>query len=211
MTEVTYRGANYVTVQTKNTIVAVDPLVPGKKASKAANKAPIQLLTQPKFKQDPSEEQLVFDKPGDYECADISIKGADAISQLDPAQKSVMYRITTPDCVLAILGHVNPDNLTDDHLEQLGMVDIAIMPIGGNGYTIDTHGAVQLARRIAPKIVIPVHYGGDGIEYEVTQKTIEDFAKELGQEAQEEQTLKIKQPGQLPEALTLVKLARVDG
>jgi len=208
MTEISYKGANYIVLQTKQATAAIDPVVPGQKASKTLEKARVQLVTQPQFAKDPVEGQLVFSVPGEYEVADFSISSFDAVSQLNPEEKTVMYRVATPDCVIAILGHVNPDKITDEQLEGLGVVDILIIPVGGNGYTVDPHGAAQLTRRINPKIVIPVHYNEDKVAYDVSQLSVEQFVKEIGIPAQQEQTLKIKQPSQLPEVLTLVTLER---
>lgn len=208
MTDISYKGAHYIVLQTKQTTVAIDPLVPGQKTSKVFDKAQVQVATQPQFMRDLVEEQLVFSMPGEYEAGEVSISGFDVTSQLDPAVKSVMYRVTTADCVVGIVGHANPDQLGEVQLEQLGVIDILIIPVGGNGYTIDPHAAAKLTQRISPKIVIPVHYEEDGVPYEMPQLSVELFIKELGLTPQKEQTLKIKQPSQLPDTLTLVQLEK---
>ena len=51
-----------------------------------------------------------------------------------------------------------PQNLTDQQIEEIGMVDILIVPVGGYGYTLEPKQAVEVVRAIEPKIVIPVHY-----------------------------------------------------
>lgn len=208
MTEITYKGANYITVQTKQGMIIIDPALPGTTLPKAASKANVQLITQPEFMQNGIEGQLIFTKPGEYEAVDTSIIAIDAAAQIDPTKKSVVYKITTPDCSIAIIGHVNPDKIDDDQLEQLGLVDILIVPVGGNGYTVDPHGAIKLTKRISPKIVVPVHFKEDDLEYEVPQQSVQEFIGELGLPAQNEPSLKIKQPSQLPETLTLVVLQK---
>ncbi|MBP0967414.1 MAG: MBL fold metallo-hydrolase [Oscillospiraceae bacterium] len=37
--------------------------------------------------------------------------------------------------------------------------DIALLPVGGTGYTVNAEQAAQLAAAIAPHTVIPIHYG----------------------------------------------------
>lgn len=37
--------------------------------------------------------------------------------------------------------------------------DIALLPVGGTGYTMNAEKAAELAAAIAPHTVIPVHYG----------------------------------------------------
>ena len=93
-------------------------------------------------------------------------------------------------------------------LEELGLIDVLIIPVGGNGYTLDATGAVTLTRLIDPKIVVPIHYADPAIKYEVPQDDFETFAKELGGTVEEAPKLKLKSAAVLPETLTIYKLAR---
>ncbi|MBI5901886.1 MAG: MBL fold metallo-hydrolase [Deltaproteobacteria bacterium] len=43
-------------------------------------------------------------------------------------------------------------------MEGLGPIDVAILPIADNTYTIDLHDAASAVRLIKPKLFIPVHY-----------------------------------------------------
>lgn len=56
-------------------------------------------------------------------------------------------------CHLGDLGH----QLTDAEVAQAGPVDILLAPVGGN-FTIDGDGAAQLAEKIKPRVVMPMHY-----------------------------------------------------
>jgi len=206
MTEIAYKGANCIVLQTKNTTLVVDPVVPGIKHVKSVDKAHVQLATQEGLSVPAVEGQRLFMLPGEYEIGDFSVVGVDAVSQLDEQRKAVVYRITNADCSVAVLGHVNPDSINDEVYEKVGVIDILVLPVGGNGYTIDSHGAAKIVQHMSPKIVIPVHFDDGVTEYDVTQQPIDDFVKELGIQPQHEQTLKIKQSSQLPEVLTLVKL-----
>ena len=51
------------------------------------------------------------------------------------------------------LGHV----LTADQAVEIGMVDVALIPVGGF-YTIDAAQASRVAEQIGAKIVIPMHF-----------------------------------------------------
>ncbi len=206
MTEVSYKGGNCVVIQTKNTTVVTDPKVEGIKVSKTVAKAQAQLVTQPTYRAVGDDDQKVFDFPGEYEVGDFSITGVDAKAQLRADEVSVMYRIVSPDATFAVIGHVNPDMITEEQLEKLGVIDVLIIPVGGNGYSIDPHGAVVLTRKIGPKVVIPVHFKEDGVAYEVEQLSVELFEKELAAPVTNESALKIKQPGQLDESLQIVRL-----
>ena len=41
-----------------------------------------------------------------------------------------------------------------------------MIPVGGF-YTIDARQAAELAKKIAPAVTVPMHYRGDGFEYDV--------------------------------------------
>jgi L-ascorbate metabolism protein UlaG (beta-lactamase superfamily) len=209
--EIAYKGANCITVQTKQLLI-VDPEVEAKSTiKKLIDKSRLQLATQTRLVVEPVEEaeQLIFDGPGEYEAGDISITGVAAQAQLDETGKAAtMFRVVCAgELTIGIIGHVLGDVISDDQLEVLGLIDVLVIPVGGGGYTLDAHAAVKLVRRIDPRVVIPTHYKEDGVSYEVPQDSLDSFTKELGLEAQQEQTLKIKN-GALPESLTIIQLAR---
>jgi L-ascorbate metabolism protein UlaG (beta-lactamase superfamily) len=155
------------------------------------------------------EDGMLIDGPGEYEVKDVSIKGipAERMIDHDKSQKATIYRIATSQVSVVVLGHVAIP-LSEQQLEDIGVVDIVIVPIGGNGYTFDAHQAVETIGQIGPKVVIPTHYEDGATKYEVPQMSLEAFVKELG--ATEHVTVakyKIKN-GILPEVLTLVELTR---
>ena len=56
-------------------------------------------------------------------------------------------------CHLGDLGHM----LDDKQAADLGQIDILLIPVGGY-YTIDAQVATQVADKLAPKLVIPMHF-----------------------------------------------------
>lgn len=56
---------------------------------------------------------------------------------------------------IAHLSHLH-HTLTEDHLKQLGPIDIALVPVDGL-YTMPQSRAVEVVEQIKPKIVIPQH------------------------------------------------------
>ncbi len=56
-------------------------------------------------------------------------------------------------CHLGDLGH----SLSKKELADLGKVDILLVPVGGN-YTIDAKVATELCGKLAPKVIMPMHY-----------------------------------------------------
>ena len=67
--------------------------------------------------------------------------------------------------------------LTPRHAEQLNQADILIVPVGGH-CTISIDAVPQLINLIAPKIVIPIHYQGDGSDLEL--EPLDRFLQEMG-------------------------------
>jgi L-ascorbate metabolism protein UlaG (beta-lactamase superfamily) len=207
--EIEYKGANCIIIKTKQSLIAVDPNLSAMGLKDQVGKAAVQVVTQPEFGVT-GAEALMLDGPGEYEVSNVSIKGVPAqrhIDTPDMGKKATMYRFDAGDITLAVIGHVNGP-LTEEQLEELGLIDVAVVPVGGNGYTLDAHGAVQVIRQLDPKIVIPTHFADDATKYEVPQASLEDFVKELGATVGEE-TAKLKlKGGALPETLTLYVLSR---
>lgn len=206
--EISYHGANCIEIATKQATVIVDGGLSAVGLKDIKVKDGIYLATQTGMAGKVAGGML-FDGPGEYEVRDISIKGipAERMIDHDKSQKATIYRISTSQVSAVVLGHV-ASPLSEEQLESIGVVDIAIVPIGGNGYTFDAHQAVEAVRQIDPKVVIPTHYEDKAVKYEVPQMALEPFVKELGAAAQETVAkFKIKN-GVLPEIFTLVELTR---
>lgn len=56
-------------------------------------------------------------------------------------------------CHLGDLGHP----LTDKQVADLGSVDVVMVPVGGN-YTIDAKVATEVCGKLAPKVIMPMHF-----------------------------------------------------
>ncbi len=56
--------------------------------------------------------------------------------------------------------------LTEHEMEQLQELDLMLIPVGGY-YTIDAKHAKALVEQVKPRIVVPMHYRGDGFGYDV--------------------------------------------
>jgi L-ascorbate metabolism protein UlaG (beta-lactamase superfamily) len=64
------------------------------------------------------------------------------------------------DLCIAHLGHLH-HRLTPDHLDELGRIDVLMVPIDGS-YTMGMPLMVDVIRQIQPRIVLPMHYWGRG-------------------------------------------------
>lgn len=210
MFELEYKGGNGVVLSTKKSTLVIDPKLSVVGLKDAKVKESIELATEVRFKIDDSDARVIIDGPGEYEVGDYTIRGIAATRHIDtPDQEklSTIYHIECGDLRLGVIGNIQP-KLTEDQYESIGVVDILVIPVGGAGYTLDATSAAAIVRNVAPKIVIPVHYAGPGLTYEVPQDTLEVFTAELGVPVETTAKLKIKTSSALPQALTVVAVER---
>jgi len=97
---------------------------------------------------------------GHHELAGATVTGVATRHYDDPASAArgdntvyVIERDGVRVCHLGDLGHA----LDDETLGQLGRIDILMAPVGGF-YTLDVEKVDALVERLAPRVVIPMHY-----------------------------------------------------
>ena len=205
--ELTYYGANCVRLAAKKAQIVVDDNLKALGLKDVTKPTDISLRTNPGF----PEHTAAFraEMPGEYEVSGVVIRGIAARGHMDEEGKhsATIYTIQADDTKVVVLGHIFPE-LSEDQLEAIGIVDVAIVPVGGMGYTLDGTGALNVIKQIEPKVVIPTHYADKSIRYEVPQAALADAVKNLGMEASE--TLgkyKIK-PSELSDSTKLIVLER---
>ncbi|MBP1550750.1 MAG: MBL fold metallo-hydrolase [Oscillospiraceae bacterium] len=66
------------------------------------------------------------------------------------------------------IGHV----LTEEQVQQIGNVDVAIVPIGGT-YTVRAPEAKTICEQVNAKVIIPMHYRTDEQGFDVLETTEE--------------------------------------
>jgi len=124
-------------------------------------------------------EPKVVDIPGEYSIKGINIVGIDSYHDLSEGKergKNTIYVLESEDIKVCHLGDLGSD-LTEKQLEILTDIDILMIPIGGK-YTIDYKKAIEIIKKIEPKIVIPMHYkmAGSNLEADDEKK----FCLEIG-------------------------------
>lgn len=104
------------------------------------------------------------------------------------------------DLCVGHLGHLH-HRLTKEHLEDLGRIDVLMVPIDG-GYTMGQPYMADVVKQIQPRIVLPMHYWGPG--------ALERFLGYLGE------GFEVVRPGSrtldlvkanMPETLTIIVVA----
>jgi L-ascorbate metabolism protein UlaG (beta-lactamase superfamily) len=153
--DIQFYGANCLTLATKNARVVLDDNLVELGAKSVAKAGDVALFTG--VHPAPSQvAKIVIDQPGEYEVSGVSIYGIAARAHMDEANKktAVMYKLVVDDLRILITGHIYPE-LSDAQLEMIGTIDVMVVPVGGNGYTLDGVGALKMIKEVEPKLVIP--------------------------------------------------------
>lgn len=211
MFDLEYKGANGLVISTKKTQLVVDPKLSLVGLKDLPVKDAVEIATEPRFSLGDASAKLSIDGPGEYEVGDASIKGISAIRHIDSETDeriSTIYRLELGEVRLALLGNVS-SKLSEEQLEEIGVVDIVIIPVGGNGYTLDATSAATLVRQIDPRVVVPIHYADPAIKYEVPQESLDVFVKELSAPTEAVGAkYKVKSSASIPQVLTIVTVDR---
>lgn len=155
-----------------------------------------------------TEDYKVISGPGEYEISGVSVVGVSTFHDDKKGEergKNTVYVITIDGihiCHLGDLGH----RLSENQLEEIGTVDILLVPVGGY-YTIDSGVAAEVVSSIEPSVVVPMHYFVSGMDKETFGKLdkADAFIKELGLEPTTTDKYQITYD-KLPEEMQLVVL-----
>ena len=210
MFEIEYKGGNTVTIATKQATIVLDPKMSVVGLKDKPIKDSVEIATEERFALNSADAKLCIEGPGEYEVSGYMIKGVAAKRHIDSGEdikRSTMYQIEIADVKMAVLGNVD-SKLSEEQLEEIGVVDVLVIPVGGSGYTLDATSAASISRSIDPKVIIPVHYADSALNYEVPQDSLETFTKELGAPVETVPKYKLKTAGNLPEVMTVVEVTR---
>ena len=90
--------------------------------------------------------------------------------------KNVAFKFSVDGVTISHLGDVG-EYLTESLTEEIGKVDVMLIPVGGN-YTIDGKEAANYVLNTHPKIVIPMHYKTPNLDIDVD--SVDKFLLTLG-------------------------------
>lgn len=178
-------------------IVVIDPFEE-KTGLKVPNfSADILLITHDHYDHNNAKaikgEPFTITCPGEYEIKGVFVQGIPSFH--DDAQGkerglNTIYVIEAEGIKFCHMGDFGQNQLTDEQLEQIGKIDVLMIPVGGN-YTIGSSEAQKVVGQIEPKITIPMHYHLPKLKIELDG--VEKFLKAMGKnsaEPQEKLTIK---------------------
>lgn len=207
--DIQFYGANCVVIATKQVRLVFDDNLASLGAKSVVKDGDICFFTSAHPDVVPGAK-MVVDVPGEYEISGVSVHGLQSRAHIDTENErnAVMYKVTVGDTRVLVTGHVYP-KFSESKLEDIGLVDIMIVPVGGNGYTLDPEGALQVIKQVEPKIVIPTHFADSSLHYDVPQQNLTDALKVIGIETKETVKKFTFKPSEVSEATQLVVLEKI--
>ncbi|HEC24036.1 MAG TPA: hypothetical protein ENI95_14070 [Chloroflexi bacterium] len=145
----------------------------------------------------------VLTRPGEYEIGGVFITGIETYNpRKTEVRRNVIFVFDFDGVVICHLGDL--DHVpTQSQIEQLGAVDVLMVPVGG-GEALDSSQAAEVISRIEPGIVIPMHYKTPACHLDLAP--LDNFLKEMGaSEVEEQSSLKVRARSQ-PEETRIVVL-----
>ena len=129
----------------------------------------------------PLKETLnVFDGPGEYEVGGILITGVRTFHDKKKGAdlgRNVVFVAHIDDVAIAHLGDLGHE-LSASQVEEIGNVDVVLVPVGGHE-TINATEAAAVIAQLEPRIVIPMHYASADVTTEIAMETLERFLNEM--------------------------------
>lgn len=150
---------------------------------------------------------FVITQPGEYEIKKVFITGFNSWHDNEEGAKrgsNIIYRYDVEGMTVAHLGDLGCQ-LTEEQLDQLGDVDVLFIPVGGT-YTLDAAGAAKVVREIDPRIVIPMHYREENLNYDLD--SVNAFRKEMGGAAETEKKIKLSKKALPVEEIKIIILEK---
>ncbi|MCX6736960.1 MAG: MBL fold metallo-hydrolase [Candidatus Parcubacteria bacterium] len=206
---ITWFGLSFFKIETKGSIIAIDPYTEESGLKPPRFKTDILLVshnhTESKDKNSLMGEYFLLEGPGEIEKAGIFIEGINSYHDNQSGKQNgtnTIYLIQTEDIKLVYLGDLGEKKLRDETLEKLEDIDILIIPIGGKD-TIGSEEATSIINQIEPKIVIPMNYKIPGIKAKLGD--LDEFIKTCAKKPETLDKLTIKK-NDLPSGTKLIVL-----
>jgi L-ascorbate metabolism protein UlaG (beta-lactamase superfamily) len=142
--------------------------------------------------------------PGEYEVKGMFVRGIqDAAAEKDEL-RNVIYRFDAEGISLAFLGQLKRQ-LTADEVDQLGDIDILLLPVGG-GDALDAKAAAEVVSVVEPRVVIPLYFDTPGLKEKLG--TVDAFCKQLVCKRQDGSKYKVSKKDLPADDMTIVVLER---
>ena len=181
--EITWLGHSCFRIKGKEVTLITDPYDDSIGYSLGKPKANIVTSSHPhpghSFVAGVGGEPRFVHGPGEYEIAGVFINGISTFHDSEKGKssgKNTVYLIEMDEvtvCHLGDLGHA----LSSEEAEEISGVDVLMVPVGGLS-TIDAATAAEMVRLLQPRIVIPMHFQTEAVNFKL--EPVDTFLKEMG-------------------------------
>lgn len=214
--DIKYVGHSSFFIKTRDAKIVTDPFNPASVGLKyAKNEADIVTISHShddhNYREGVKGEPLFIDWPGEFEKNKVRIFGYQTYHDKKKGEErgpNTMFKFEAENLSVlhcGDLGHL----LEDATIEEIGSVDILIIPTGGL-YSLNAQEAAKVVNEIEPSLVIPMHYQQPGMNQDIfaNLQPVGDFLKEIGAEdTQAVDKLTIKKEDLNPEDLKVVVMS----
>lgn len=187
--DITWHGHANFTIKGSDAIVAIDPFDKSIGLKRPKQKADVLLISHDHPDHNDTAAvtgtgdtpPYLVDRPGEYESHGVMIEGVPTYhDDQEGAERgrNTVFAFMVDGVHLVHLGDLG-HQLDDAAVERIGNVDVLMIPVGGT-FTITAKGAVEVIKRLQPRVVIPMHYSVPGIKLPKKIDPLDAFLKEAG-------------------------------
>jgi len=129
---------------------------------------------------------FLIEGPGEYEIKGVTIQGIPAFHDKAFGKERgrvTIYTIEAEEIRVCFLSDLGQKELFAEQVEDIGEVDVLLVPVGGSNYTIDAEAASAVIGQIEPKVVVPMHYALPKLS--VKLDGLEKFLKVMGEKTKD--------------------------
>lgn len=189
--QIQYFGLSSFKITTKEAVTITDPFHKDSGLTPPRGAADILILAEKNKKlysaaSGISGEPFLANDPGEYDIKGVTITG---IPLKQESGYVTVFLIESEDLRILNLSHIKEFNMKETEIEELGEIDILILPVGGNT-VLSASAASKVVNEIEPKIVIPSHYKMADLILDLDD--LNKFIKEMGGKKEEMDKLTVK-------------------
>jgi hypothetical protein len=160
----TYLGQAFVKVQLGDLVIAFNPISKESDAKISRFGADLALVAMDVPEANGVESvtyanktPFIIDGPGEYERGGIFIRGYSSFGE--GGSQNTIYTLTIDGINICHLGLLKDPNLPAETIEELGVIDLLFVPIGGE-QVLDPKAAAKLVTNLEPKMTVPIMSDG---------------------------------------------------
>ncbi|MEN9921420.1 MAG: hypothetical protein RLZZ517_398 [Candidatus Parcubacteria bacterium] len=125
------------------------------------------------------KEPFVVKGPGEYEVRGMFVRGWASKTVYGGEEKiNTVYTFELDGIKVLYLGAISDKDLDSKAKEEMGDVDVVLVPIGGDD-VLNAEEAYKIANKREPKIIIPIHFGAVGQKDALTKFLKEADSKDV--------------------------------